>query len=1331
MSRQVLFTMVACLLAGSVLAATVLLSPNITGPNDEDLPKPGSGQGGTFSPLNKDSKGGNLDDLGKGDFATSGTIQKIYIRRIDPKRKRITIFSADEARPRANGVSDVVNPRALLHLVPGKRVLEILGDEGQLVAPDKNPEKGFLKGNVVLSLYDAPEGKNVIIGPDSPHTQLRVFLDEPVHFNLIIGLVDSDGPVHLSTPRVDFQGTGLNLAFNETKRRINRLEIIKGKSLRFNPNALKKEKEKEKENDKAKENTAATDSKKTDQLAKDGNAKSDANEGPPTGNQENTAEKAIAKDKVPEAPDYYKATFEKAVLISSPEAEIVASQLQVLFSFGEKRDGDEAFEKLSAADRVDYLRTLADASRQTAVDRAIWATRRVGSAYGGTSLSREFSAPHPLMLTSVSTAQSTAASSSESQSAGESNAPSSHPSLARKSKDDVTIKWTGSMMVEPFEKKPDMLVDAEDSLIRLAGPVEINTTGKERVVAHYVDYQTTPQLVRMLGSDATPLVIQSRKLGQLTAPQVIVNQSTGKGKIIGAGAIIANEKAVAADAIKDAAAPGKQGEAKPDAATKLAALKKKNDGLPQGLAVRWTQDVDLTFYLDEKKDAAKTKETELAKAGKPTNAGKAAKSGGVIKPGDAAKSGVADKSGKVKIKPTSNLDALKTAIFRGLVKVDHPQFALKSDQMEVNLPPRAKKANKPASSKAKSDTKSPPKASGIADAFAGGPGKSNVHATGSVVASVRGNDDQETIGIEAEDLDITFLTDKAGTAKPTHIHAERNVKTNRNGQTLKAGLLDVSLASVERADKKTGVKQAVKPDAKPDSKSTKKESLRLTMTKMFAKDDVRIDGKSPQTLVRCERLEADMLSGKVRLFGTDEVHARVQREDNRLSGPIIIMHDKDQIVQVLGPGEAAFVTKTGTSLVASADASDKPNTTNTAKPAPVVVAAVPIKPEAKPKAKKTKEPQFMQIKWAQNMRFNNRTGQGRFMGEVVASAVRSLDITRFQADELLLQMSPDLSKDGSGLKDILNSNDNKRDKAGKKTSSVKDAAGEVGGNGAKANAGASVDVKPNTKPNTKPDPNSNKKVPVKEKPAPKRVVQRLDARGSVIFESEKWEDTVGGKLASRFRLRGPELIFDRETEQIKVIGKGSMLIEDYKEKRKASKKGKKPPADSVVKPKPAVKKKSKAAVAFVGKGMTLFDWQKGMTIDAGRNDVRIEKDVQLIQLAAGEQDPVQMDCQQLYADFASTGGLDAWLSGKAPEPALDNIIAVESVRLIRKTQTLRADRLEYVGKKNLVVLSSLLTKFCYLEQPKSILPAKRFRWHLDTDKIIAEEPGAVRARVVE
>jgi len=243
-----------------------------------------------------------------------------------------------------------------------------------------------------------------------------------------------------------------------------------------------------------------------------------------------------------------------------------------------------------------------------------------------------------------------------------------------------------------------------------------------------------------------------------------------------------------------------------------------------------------------------------------------------------------------------------------------------------------------------------------------------------------------------------------------------------------------------------------------------------------------------------------------------------------------------------------------------------------------------------------------------------------------------------------------------------------------------------------------------------------------KKEKPKRVVQRIDAKGDVVFESEKWVDSVGGKLATRFRLRGPQLIFDRETEQINVVGKGSMLIEDYSEKRKAA-------AKNPGKPAKPVKDKKQEAVAFVGKGMTLFDWKKGMTLDAGRNDVRIEKDVQLIQLAAGEQDPVQMDCQQLYADFASNGGLDSWLSGKAPDPELENVIAVESVRLIRKTQTLRADRLEYVGRKSLVVLSALPTKFCYLEEPRTVLPAKRFRWHLDSDKVVAEEPGAVRQRV--
>jgi hypothetical protein len=58
-------------------------------------------------------------------------------------------------------------------------------------------------------------------------------------------------------------------------------------------------------------------------------------------------------------------------------------------------------------------------------------------------------------------------------------------------------------------------------------------------------------------------------------------------------------------------------------------------------------------------------------------------------------------------------------------------------------------------------------------------------------------------------------------------------------------------------------------------------------------------------------------------------------------------------------------------------------------------------------------------------------------------------------------------------------------------------------------------------------------------------------------------------------------------------------------------------------------------VAFVGKGVTLFLWQKQLTLDAKRNDVRMDENVRMVQLPLGSEQDVRMECSQLVADFKS------------------------------------------------------------------------------------------------
>lgn len=605
---------------------------------------------------------------------------------------------------------------------------------------------------------------------------------------------------------------------------------------------------------------------------------------------------------------------------------------------------------------------------------------------------------------------------------------------------------------------------------------------------------------------------------------------------------------------------------------------------------------------------------------------------------------VADGSPLLATRRLGKLDALKSATFNGDVDVKHEQFDLAANTLGITM-------SEPDAKTRRSEPH-------------------RILAKGDVKATARGSKKQPPIEIKAGEFAVTFKPDATGKARPARFIALNDVRTSQPDRRMRAETLDVELVSQPR----TGA------DGKQDD-------VTIAMRSVRADKNVFIELDNPRTRVTAERLIADVEAGTLDLFGTDDLPATIMREDNLLNGKHILMREKDRFVKVNGAGSAVMLANADAIEALNTAGQNSKNANIRLASADNNIAALPAAVDAKVaganEQKNSKEPQRVKISWLDGMEFNDTLGQAQFMGQVVATSDRKTDVTRFQAGELHIDLTPAPPGSGKGIAELLSNKDadgdadnaNKADDAGKK------------------------------------DDASNDQPAIKK--SRQRVIQRMVARHQVVFEAEKWVDRVGGNLDTRFRLRGPVLTFDQKTEVIDVDGAGSMQIEDYRKKKSTATETK---ADD-------------PTVAFVGQGVTLFIWKGGMTLDAKKNDMAMRDSVQMIQLEKGSQQPVQMDCELLNANFASTGGLATWLSGKPPEPDLETVVADGGVRIIHQDKTIRGHRMEYKGSKRMVELTEKDGRFCTLDDEKTSLPAKSFKWYLDKDKIVAIEPGAVRARV--
>ncbi len=199
------------------------------------------------------------------------------------------------------------------------------------------------------------------------------------------------------------------------------------------------------------------------------------------------------------------------------------------------------------------------------------------------------------------------------------------------------------------------------------------------------------------------------------------------------------------------------------------------------------------------------------------------------------------------------------------------------------------------------------------------------------------------------------------------------------------------------------------------------------------------------------------------------------------------------------------------------------------------------------------------------------------------------------------------------------------------------------------------------------------------------------------------------------------MTFDGQAEQVQVIGKGRMFIED---RRPASPQAEGQAEAQAKSEAPA--NKPALGVHFGGRGQTLFLWSKLLTLDAAKNDVHMKGTVQMVHRPAGAQTVVQLDSQRLFADLKDTGGLGRWMDQQAPQADVQLIRADDTVRVVNGNRTVHADHLQYTEADQLVRLwadDNHMVRIERSDQPTGF-SFKAGTWNLRTDKFDAHDLGS-------
>lgn len=414
---------------------------------------------------------------------------------------------------------------------------------------------------------------------------------------------------------------------------------------------------------------------------------------------------------------------------------------------------------------------------------------------------------------------------------------------------DVIITLKGRLIVEPEPAPPADLTGANDVLVRLSSrpdssqPVSIQTPAGQIIKGAEADYLFSTARMRVFGSVAWPLVVHVPELGTAHGTQVILDQTQGRGHLLGPGRIETLSRiktsadptttpAVVLDTknpTHKAKAPTTEGEISgvSASATKSNMKHVPTDPPPgaaqiaastAGLELTWSDRLDLNFYVDNYTDANR--------------------------------------------QVPGRLLGLRSAVFRGDVTAHEKRFDLGAQELTLELSPPAGQSG-------------------------GAQNLDRIDAIGQV--HMVGSADTNPFDIRTEKLSITLSPDSNGQPRPTKVLAHKRVRTQLANVTLESDLLDISF---EPADT-----QVAQNDAATDLSNSW-----FPVHKMLAEGDVRVHMADHNVELAGPRLVADGHSKQFEVFGDHDQPARISYEGDTLSGKHLVIAQNAQTVRIDGAG---------------------------------------------------------------------------------------------------------------------------------------------------------------------------------------------------------------------------------------------------------------------------------------------------------------------------------------------------------------------------------------------------------------------------------------------
>ena len=494
MPNKSLFLALALGVAGLVLLLTVLLGG--PGHHDDNAAKPADRD--VFVPETGDSKQLPLGEA-------EGLVYEV--------KEQGVLFFANRIIPRAEGEIDAVDTTIQIHLSPDTELI-VEADEGTIIAPDQHPEKGEVRGHVLVTLYESPDGSP----PDTDTDRdvvMRMYFDDPVEFDLELQQIYSDGAVFITGPQVQFKGRTLSMNYNQLKQRIERLTIQQGELLRYIPQPVS-----------TRHSVTPTAEPGSPGVS-------------PPSNPNHTPRPTPQTPTTPtHKTQYYHATFEDLddVRVGRNQYVLAGNTLAAIFTTTAAEETQTASGPLSPWERAgvradDPEASIFNLSRSDVIPNSPH-PRPLPGGEGG-----------KLNPQSLASADRLSPALAAVIAAGQAQLPEHDPrSLATFTDDDIVITWHGQLTITPISEAdlPDRFAGPDDVMVNVKGkPATIHTDQDQTISAP--DLSLFKQSAGLLaeGSPDSPVTLEAKDLGQLTGTEFAVDQHNAAGYMQGPGRLTA------------------------------------------------------------------------------------------------------------------------------------------------------------------------------------------------------------------------------------------------------------------------------------------------------------------------------------------------------------------------------------------------------------------------------------------------------------------------------------------------------------------------------------------------------------------------------------------------------------------------------------------------------------------------------------------------------------------------------------------------------------------------------------------------------------------------